>query len=88
MSGSAFDFLMSGVTKARLRQEGILPSESDLLRTVVIVGRSTSRISYLAKIQVGMGSREQDVLAESMIILRTYSLSTWSNSLNLESQES
>ena len=79
---------MSGVTRARLRSDGMKPLERDRLTILVIVGRRTSRISFFVRIRVGMGSRGQDVFAEFMMISQTHSLSTLLNTLNVESHAS
>ena len=65
------DFLIKGVTTAFMKLLGKHPSDKNMLMSLVIGGKRTSTHSLSKK--VGIGSRRQDFVGDSLINLRTLS---------------
>ena len=70
-------FLSKGETRACLKRSGKIPSERDILMILVIGVTSISLQSLI--IDVGQGSRLQDLFGEDERSLRISSLVTGSN---------
>ena len=73
-------FFSNGTTRATFNSGGICPVISDLLTTLVIHGRMTSK-QFLSS-EDGIGSREHDFVADSRMVFRTVSSDTTLNALN------